>query len=303
VSDATTPLPTQPVFARRLITLQFQLGQGSFGDSGQYDTLTLSNVRATVQLENVVWPMGGSVAYVRVYGMTLAQMQQLSYAGLLFQGRNNVLTISAGDEVNGMANIFKGIITEAYPNFDDMPETFFYVFASTNNTLKMKPATPTTYPGGVPASQVFSDLCAKGGVGFQNYGVTATLRGPYLWGSVWQQIDATARAAGCFVHFDGRSQTLNAWLKGGAGNSAGMVTVSPATGMIGYPKFQLRTVIVSSIYSPYLASVNPSSQIRIQSQLQAASGTFVVNTVNYNLSSRLPKGPWEIDMLTSPATS
>src|SRR4051812_13505817 len=106
-------------YAERAITLTFQLGKGDFGGSG-FNTLTLAGLRVEAQIQKVVAPATGQ-AFMRIYGLTLDHMNQLSRAGLVYQAReNNRVRVDAGDTKSGMTTIFNGIIVEAYPDMKQM---------------------------------------------------------------------------------------------------------------------------------------------------------------------------------------
>jgi hypothetical protein len=50
-------------------------------------------------------------------------------------------------------------------------------------------------------------------------------------------------------------------------------------------------IIVRALYDP---SVKFGGQVKVESQLTAANGTFNVIDLRYSLSSQMPDGPWEM---------
>ena len=283
-----TPLVTP--YARRRITLAFS------PISGSGSTLTLTNLRVWAQIENNVSPSGATSAVVRVSGLTLDHVNQMSLAGVLFGPPKNQLTLSAGDDVAGVQPIFTGDINEAKPDFSNQPNVAFTISVISSSGIRQKPVQPISYPGGVSAVDALTAICKQAGITLVNSGVTAQLASPYLGGTVWQQIMKAAGAADAYAYFDSTTNTLTIWPKASSSqpNNANPVLISPATGMIGYPEFQAATIRVRNVFSAGLQAIKPGTQIKVQSQLSAACGTFQVSRSTLLLSSRLPKGPWEI---------
>jgi hypothetical protein len=83
-------------FVQRLLSFTFQLGEGSFGNSG-FDVVTIDGLRASCRITKAGGP-SMSTAECDIYGMTKSQMNKLSTLGLkVTLQRRNVITISAGD--------------------------------------------------------------------------------------------------------------------------------------------------------------------------------------------------------------
>jgi hypothetical protein len=304
--SVTAPAPSPAVaslqapYAVRKIDLTFQLGTGNFGAAGQ-DQLTITGLRVHAHLENVTSPHMASAAVLRIFGMTLDHMNQLSYAGLLYQGRQNSVQVRAGDDQSGMTTVFDGIIIEAYPKLDGgADDRHFYVYATPGTPIQLKPVAPSSYPGSVPATQVLKTLAGQAGYSLKDNGVTAVLASPYFWGTTWQQIQAAVRAADCFAFLDSINKQLIIWPKDSKTAPAASVIVGPATGMINYPMFQARQIIVRSLFNPTLA-VSPGTTVTVQSELRAANNAkLTITLVTHELASQTPGGPWETIIMGSP---
>lgn len=249
------------------------------------------------------------VAMTYIYGMTLDQMNALSIAGGLWQiNTGNKIAIYAGGTTGPggdapMTLVHSGYIVEARPEFNAMPDVRFFIQsnaaidAQMNNTV-----TPTSFKGATSFDTVAGAIAQKTGRAYRGYGTNGPMmNNPYFCGSAHDQFcDATqaykVRGAydvnGDFVAF---SQTGSI--------PGGVATISPQNGMIGYPEFQAATVGVRTIFDPAIADVvqAPGHQIQIQSQLSAATGTFVIANLNYSLSCNREDGPWEIGIRSYPA--
>lgn len=298
-APAATISPVQSPYAVRQINLTFQLGTGNFGTSTP-TTFTFRGLRVICHVEGVVFPQMGSTLTMKVYGLSLDHMNALSYAGLLFDTRQNAVLVEAGDATLGLSTVFNGQVVEAYPSLDTANDAHFYVYAQLGAIARLKPVAPSSYPGSVPAATAMQSMAKLAGFNFQNNGVTAVLQSPYFPGTAWQQIQSAVRAANCFAFVDGPTNTLIIWPKTSATPPAATVLISPQTGMIGYPKFQKRTIIVRTLFNPQIA-FRPSLTVMIQSQLTAANNAkLTINKVDHDLASQMPDGPWETTVEGSP---
>jgi hypothetical protein len=78
VDHANTPPERPPLtYARRKIDLTFTLGEGRFGATGQ-STLSLKGLRVQAKLTMQQLPTPGGIAQLRIYGMSLDHVNQLS---------------------------------------------------------------------------------------------------------------------------------------------------------------------------------------------------------------------------------
>jgi len=278
-------------YARRRIELSFQLGTGeslkvvSGADLG-------FRIHAHIEFANA--PTTGN-ATVRIFGLNLDHMNQLAKAGLVFEAperQSNTISIRAGDDQAGMSTVFNGVIIEAYPDFRTQPEVSFYIFATPTPIIQLKPVEPTTFKDSVSAETAATTIAQKAGLMLENNGVNAILASPYFPGTAWRQILGLINAADCFGFVDGIAKKLALWPKTGS-RSGDLATISPETGMIGYPSFQQLRVNVRVLFAPESSGIQPGKKISIQSQLPAANGTFTVTNMVHELMSEMPDGPWE----------
>lgn len=281
-------------FDVRKIDVNFQIGSGTFGETGS-NAIKISGLRVAVQVETAALPNTG-LAVIRVYGLTLDQMNQISVAGLVWEGRNNKVALQAGDS-SGMTTIFNGNIIEAAPEFEES-ESFISITASSSNEMQLKPIEPSSFPGPTKASDAIGQIAKKAGVSIEDNGVKAVLASPYYPGTAWSQLNSCVEAADCFAVLDGVNNKLAIWPKGS--NRGGDVPeVSAATGMIGYPKFQQTQIKVRTVFDPSLLT-GIGQQIKVVSDLTAANGTWNVVMIDHVLESENPGGPWETLILASP---
>jgi len=309
MADVAAPAPTSQSqigtsapYARRKITLTFQLGAGNFRGTGA-NKVTIEGLRVHFQATQVNMP-SPSQAVIRVFGLTLEQINQLTQAGTQFYvpaNRQNEVLVQAGDWNGGpLTTVWKGKIYEAYPEFNSMPETAFVILANPAFDLQLTPVAPISFPGTVQASQVFQQIAQQAGITVVNNGVKGTFQSPYFPGNVWQQLRKAVQAANCFAWFDGANNRLVLYPKSGGTSQAPLKTISPATGMIGFPEFMHARIRLRVIFDPSLQAVGPSYTVQVNSQLTAANGPALVNQVDYDLESENPGGSWEMIVTAVP---
>lgn len=303
-------------FSRKLLQVAFQLGEGSFGQTGA-DTITIpaADSDQKLRISATISKAGGltmSTAAVQIYGLTLEQMNKLSQLKQpILSKRANLITLSAGDTETGMSTVFTGGITESWPNMEGAPEVFLDVRAQTAVYDSLRPIPPTSYSGPTDVATVIAGLAAQMDLGFVNNGVSVMLDTPYFPGSARDQAYAAAQHANINIHFDDGTTILQG---GSADNPAvpkgtqaasgvpkiiiwnkgetigGQVpVVSPQTGMVGYPTVTSTGIIVQTVYNPNLAF---GGSFECKSSLTVANGTWGIFNLTHELESEIPDGKW-----------
>lgn len=275
-------------FVKRLINVSFQLGKGSFGGSG-YNQVNLKGLRVLAQIDNAGLPTPGATALIRIFGMTLSQMNELSVAGLLWNNRDNLIRLEAGDAESGMSEVFNGKILESYPDFNQ-PEAAFVVRAIPGATLQIKPVQPSTFEGSTDGIQALESIVKLGGLTLENNGVSGKLVNPYFPGTMWEQLLRCTRALDCYACYDYLSGKIAIWPKNKARNGD-IREISPETGMINYPQFQNVQVKVRTLPD---FSIKFGTKFRVKSGLTAADGEWNITHITFDIASEMPEGPWEM---------
>ncbi len=272
-------------YAERVIDLTFQLGEGSFGESGS-QKVTFRGLRVFVEIELAT--AAPPVGLIRVYGLTLDQVNQLARAGLDWRDSLNTVLVQAGDKGGQLKSLYEGLIIEARPEFGNQPDVSFLILANAGRTAQMKPVPPSGFRGTISAEDAISKIVKVAGFTLENRGVNAQLDNPYFPGSAWSQLDRAVQAANCLFHLDPITKKVTIWPK--QGSVGDTIEVSPATGMIGYPEFDNIKIKVRTLFNP---DIKLPCKIQVKSQLHAASGTWGTVLVGHTLESQMPDGPWE----------
>ena len=297
-ATGAVPGVSAPSLVERIIVLTIQLGTGSFGDSGQ-NTLVLGSItdpklcpRCSVHVKLAVAPYPG-MAVITVYGLTIEHINQLTIAGILYDGRKNIIQVQAGDLKSGMSVVYTGEIWQAYPKASQ-PNMAFVILCNPANDIQLTPVSPTSFKGAIDGADVLKQIAQKAGLTLENNAkVSVILSNPYFANTAWEQFKACADAMGVTAMYDPVKKVLAVWPK--RGNRGGNFLVSPDTGMIDYPEFQQAQVTVRQIFEPGNVPISGQRLEVRGSQFKAANGVWsAIYSCDLDISAQLPDGPWEV---------
>lgn len=232
-------------------------------------------------------------AHVRIYGLTLDVMNQLSTTGkTLPEANGNSITVKAGDQT-GTSVVFTGTIKRAEIDANGLPEVALVVTAFTGADAAMRPVAPTTYSGTVDAATVLAGIATKAGYKFENNGVSAMLAYPYYPGTARDQALACARHADCCILFDKGIMAI--WPRNGSRGGA-VPLISADTGLVGFPSScEQGGISLTTLYNP---SIVANGRVQVQSALTRANGTWQVISTEHELQSETPNGAWFTHLTT-----
>jgi len=273
-------------YAKRKIDVTINLGQGQFGDDKGTDvTLTGHRISAAfVYLGGV----SQAEAQIRIYGMTLAMINQLTGQGLhATEQRRNTILVAAGEE-GAMSIVYQGEIRFAYGDFSAAPEVVFNIIAQAATVTAVKPVGARSYPGSVDAAVMMKNIADTAGLGFENSRkLSVMLINQYLPGTALQQIKDVAKAAN--INYSIEYGKLVICPKDGYRELGDPIEISAATGMAGYPSFASQGISVTTRFNPDLVL---NRKVKIISTLTPANGTWPITTVAHSLESETPDGQW-----------
>jgi hypothetical protein len=281
-------------FVERKLRLTFQLGTGSFGESGE-TTVVVSDLRISTTITKSGLATMPS-AEVRVYGLTLSVMNQLSSldVNLTGQVRKNTLQIEAGDDSGNFALIFVGTIMSAFVDMSGAPDSPFFIIATTLGFEAGKSIPPTSFKGSVQVATVLEGLATLMQLSFENNGVTTVVSNPYLAGTARDQVLKVIDAA--HIEWNGGDNgVLAIWPKRGS-RGGSVPLISADSGMVGYPVFQSIGPIVKCVFNP---AISIGGKVQIQSILTPCNGIFCVWTMQHDLETQTPGGQWFTTMQTT----
>lgn len=272
-------------FTKKRLEMTVTLGVGQFGaDLG--DTVTIGGARMLATLRN---PGGESMGMcqLRVWGLRQETMNKLTTIGQINRAVRvkNTVSLAAGDDDAGMTIAFAGTIFDAWADYNSSPDVPFNIIAYAGLDVAVKPVNATSYRGAAGVATIMQALASEAGLAFENNGVDVVLSNPYFPGTTLEKIRRCARAAEINYTID--RGTLSIW---SAGGRAGQVPlISPETGMVGYPSLSSKGMTLRTLYNP---KIELGRDVKVQSAIPMACGTWRVFDVSHDLSCELPDGPW-----------
>jgi len=266
-------------FAIRQINLQFTKETG--------EVLNLKGLRCFATITNP----GGESAFgqlqLRVYGMTLAQMNEFSSDGSnMVAVQNQSVTVIAGNEGSALEQVFNGTIISSYIDFSSPPEIAYVCSAIAGYYSKAAPSAANTYQGAQNAEDIIANLAQSIGYAFENNKAHAIIQNQYVSGSIIDQIQQIARSASFPLCIE--NKTVSIWPNDGTRDEV-LVDISADTGMVGYPSYWEAGFVVQSEFKP---SITIGRTINLKSQIPKANGKFPIHYVTHELSTLQPDGPW-----------
>lgn len=272
-------------FTRKRIDVSFSLANGNFG-SGGGNSATITGHRV-LALINKPGGAGPSQLECAIYGLPLSTMNQLTTLGKNFsQQFKNTITLTAYEEGQQPAMVYKGDIFAAFADMRAMPQSCLRVSATAGSFAAVKPMAPTSVKGSADVAQILGKIAKDAGLQFENSGVNVKVMNPYLWGGARLQILRMAKAAGIEWIID--NGTLAIWPRDQARQGGG-AQISPQTGMVGYPAYNQSGIEVTTLFNP---SIQYGQSVTVQSDLTPASGSWIVINMAYELESETPRGKW-----------
>lgn len=261
----------------------------SFTFSGaQSGNFTAAGLRAAVTIQSFPGRQG-SIGQVKVWGLTLAQMNAFSSkipAGVAAEQFN--LVIQAGDQGKKLSEVLNGPIYRSYIDLTSVPDSSFNV-TMIDTFTGATPIAAQSQAGTQNAEDIISAVCAAANLKFDNSaGAHKTLSNPSTYGSALDQINALASAAGFNWLLNGK--TVFIWPEGKSIDDV-VIEVGPDTDppMVGYPGYWEAGLIVASEYN---AQVAIGRQMKVTSVIPKAQGKWSIIQVQHELTTMMPKAPW-----------
>lgn len=277
-------------FAKRRIDLRFILdaNQGKFEESGT-NAVDIKGLRCDVGLVNT---MGTAMNQLdlTVYGMTQSLSNKLTILqNGATQGIYNQVEVTAG-QGDDMPLVFVGHINTAWADYANAPEVSFVLQAYGGMASLYKATPAVSYKGTVSASTVASAIAATMTPPYtlENDGVDVQLTDVNLPGDPITQLRQLARAANFAWTTDDALGVLAIWPTGKKRNTV-IVDIKPETGLVGYPAFNDKGVIFSSLFNP---AIRVGGDVQITSSVTPANGAWSCYAVQHDLQSEVSDGRW-----------
>jgi hypothetical protein len=275
-------------FTEKVLSFAFS---GAPGFSGApTGSFTAQGLRAVAGIQRAAGRLGVQ-AQVKVWGLSMAQMNAYSSvlsASIGGAGLGNFsLVISAGDLGDQLTEVMEGLIWNSFIDLGDAPDSSFNItvaplFAAAD------PIAAQSQPGSQDVKTLIASLCAAGGLTLNPSSVKGRLRNQSTYGSVIDQVERVARAAGLSWKLEGSK--LSIWARGGTVDDV-VIAVGPDTEprMVGYPQYWEQGIIVTSLFNP---EIQVGRQMAVTSTIPKANGVWSIINVQDNLATMMDRGPW-----------
>lgn len=254
------------------------------------NTMILEGMRVLANIQTVPGSVSTN-ADVKIFGMKREFMNALTTiffnvgAGRDIVFNNMIIEADSGD---GYVQVFSGMITEAQPEYRGAPNVYFGIQAIVGYRYQIFPVPPQSFQGSVSVADIVAGLAAKMGYAFENEGVTAQLSNPYLSGTYWDQLSRVCTTAGILYTVAG--DTLVIYPPNSPRTSVPILTLSPGSGLIGYPTLEKFGIVITSLFNPGLQA---GGRIRIVgSDIPNANGLWYPFMVDHQLEANVPGGSW-----------
>jgi len=259
----------------------------TLGPTGATETQRLTGHRVTAEIETLTTGMQPQ-AFIKIYGLPADLMNGLTMIGptaVAVRGQNK-MRIEAGNDGDALSTVFAGTIGDAWASYEGAPDVCLNLTGFAALEAAMKPVSPSSFKGATAAEMVIAGLANEMGFSFENHGVSVQLSDPYLPGTAYEQMTSCARAAG--INYIVDRGVLAIWPEDGFIRGEAP-TISPKTGLVGYPTFSSRGIALTSVFRP---EVRAGSQVFVDSSIKAATGYWNVFSVQHSLECERPGGPW-----------
>ncbi len=261
-------------------------------------TAAQNGLRISVKMANA-GPPSFTNASIQIYNLPLSLINQLSTLGtqLLPAVGNNSIIVEAGNAGAALSTLLVGNINSAWADFTGAPDSVFNISAQVLGALGPAPAPAIGYSGPRAVGDLLTDLAKQAGLTLVNKfssGVTPPLYGPYLSGSLLDQIRLITDHSGISWKVDDVTQTLviGPTLSSltSPGEAIPIISPPPEGNMIGYPSYTQAGVKVKTEFT---TAIGYGTTVQVKnSQLTNANKQWIVFYLDYDLECQTPNGPW-----------
>ena len=276
-------------YTKKQIEVRIALASGSFGGKGTEKVIRSLPVVASIEK---VAGKDKPKTKITILGLPYEDMEQLTT--LAFQKlktANNLISVWAGDEQEGLSQVFAGEITEASADFNKSPNVEFNIEAMAGYYPSLIPASPQSYAGDIAVSDIVSQQAGIMGYEFKNEGVTTRMKNCILNGSPMAKARAAANQAGAVLIVDDKQLILmpkNSERKGTT------VKLTKTTGLLDYPKFNNDGIQLTAIFNK---NFQLGGTIEVESIVPKATGVWKIVKMTHTLAANSPdNGKWQTEI-------
>lgn len=271
------------IFTKKRIRIEVYLRAGKFEDGN--NVLIIDDLPMHVEIVKAGIPSFPE-ATITIWGLKLEKMKALSMKGhVAFQSYRNRVKIYAGDgDPDQLPLIFVGDEYFGATAISSDGEARFDMKAFTGIYSAMTPSGPMSVKGTVSAADVIQQFATEAGFSFVNQGVTTQLTDCVVTGNVMDKMRVVADAIGADLIVD--DQTVILLPKDGWRQSQNL-TISPQTGILGYPSINSQGISVTFLFNP---AIKFRQVIHVESVIPMATGDHGVIKIQHVLDANQNSG-------------
>lgn len=280
-------------YQTRKISVTISLSDGSFTSNPSENTLVVSDARV-IASQQISGGISGYTMEMSLYGLSSKQMSVISGSGFKF---NAPADTYIKVDVNG-AVFFEGVIVWARPDYNQSPDIPLQIQARSQPLNFNKSVTDTSISGAISLESLLAVVGGKAGLTVGTCQPDMTLSGIYLNGNVITQlneIQESLRKYRVYITYD--LNHVNAYTEGSS-VSPDVISLSPGSGLIGYPTFTEYGLFCTAIYNPKFVM---NGEIKLTTEVPNASGDYVITFQSgHQISSWVDNGPYFSTLLLMP---
>lgn len=275
------------IFTKKRIRIEVYLRAGKFEDGN--NVLIIDDLPMHVEIVKAGIPSFPE-ANISIWGLSMSKMKALSMKGhVMFQSYRNRVKIYAGDsEPDKLPLIFVGEESFGAAMLDGQGEARFEMKAFTGIYAAMTPVKPMSVKGSVPAAEIIQQFATDAGFKFINQGVTTQVTDCIVTGDSITKMRTVADAIGADLIIDDQEVIL---LPRDSYRQSPNLTISPSTGLLGYPTINSQGITVTFLFNP---SIRFRQMIHVESIIPMATGDHGVIKLQHVIdANRNDGGQWQ----------
>ena len=280
-------------FRKKRLQFMIRLDSDTFEGSDNKNTVILEGYRASVTIDMAGVDFGMSFMACRIWGVPKAIMDKLDTKrnkGDIGGVQPMAIKVAADDGSGQYVDVYVGHLSYAFPDYNAAPNVPIEIQATSSEAFLWDAPNANSYKGSFDVAQAIAGLAKNMGFAFENNGVTAKLSDQYLSGSTMNQIRTLAKAAAivCLI----ANKKVRIWPNGKT-NGNPVLKLSPETGLIGYPRWEMVGISVTHLFNQDIMN---GTEVELATSIDAQNGRWYVHSpIRHMLDSEMPGGKWHTE--------
>lgn len=262
-------------------------------DGDKKNTVVLEGYRASVTIDLAGLELGQGHMACRIWGVPKALMDKIDTMGDRTQVggvKPMAVKVAADDGTGQFVDVFEGHVISARPDYNAAPNVPIEIQAMSGYLHLWDAPKANSYKGEFEVAKAIEGLAKSMKFAFENKGVNVKLCDQYVSGSTMNQIRTLACAAkiACMI----QNRKVMIWPEG-KNNGQPVLKLSPQTGLIGYPRWELNGVTVTHQFNQ---NIQRGTEVELETSIPALQGQwFIQLPIRHMLDAEMPGGKWHTE--------